>query len=125
MLNIKDIKDENNKVIGNIFTISEYKADIRGLSEEVNRLYISRGEIIGADKTKVGNHDIYKDDMENWCVVEETLKAFFEKSPNEFKRIYNELKQESMGYNIAEKIIDSEINKLEEQAKTLKLMRRR
>ena len=129
MVSFHEIKDEYNEIIGAIFFISERESDIRGPRQINNKIIIEYGEIVSAHITGVGHHHLYEDekvaDVENWNVVEKVLRVFLEKAPNEFKYILGELKQNSKGYKIAEEIIDSEIDKLEEQTKTLKLMKRR
>lgn len=129
MVGFEEIKDENNEIIGASFLIVERESDIRGPRQVYNKIVIEYGEIVDAKITGVGYHHLDEDekvaDIENWNVVEKVLKFFLEKYPNDFKHIFSKLKANSNGYKIAEEIIDSEINKLEEQAKTLKLMKRR
>lgn len=129
MVGFEDIKDEYNEIIGASFLIVERESDIRGSRQVHNKIVIEYGEIVDAKITGVGYHHLNEDekvaDVENWNVVEEVLRFFLEKYPNDFKHIFSKLKANSNGYKIAEEIIDSEINKLEEQTKTLKLMKRR
>lgn len=129
MVGFKEIKDEYNEIIGASFLIVERESDIRGSRQVHNKIVIEYGEIVDAKITGVGYHHLDEDekvvDVENWNVVEKVLRFFLEKYPNDFKHIFSKLKANSNGYKIAEEIIDSEINKLEEQTKTLKLMKRR
>lgn len=122
-ISYRDFKDEYDNIIGTVFIITERQSDIRGVFQDKCRIYISYGEIVCAEKTDVGHHDIYENDIENRNVVEKVLRVFLEKAPNEFKYIFGRLNPNSKGYKIAEEIIDSEINKLEEKTKTLKLMK--
>lgn len=129
MVGFEEIKDENNEIIGVSFLIVERESDISGARQIHNKIVIEYGEIVDAKMTGVGYHHLDEDekvvDVENWNVVEKVLRFFLEKYPNEFKHIFSKLKANSKGYKIAEDIIDSEIDKLEEQTKTLKLMKRR
>lgn len=129
MVGFEEIKDEYNEIIGASFLIVERESDIRGPRQVYNKIVIEYGEIVDAKITGFGYHHLDEDEkvaeVENWNVVEKVLRFFLEKYPNEFKHIFSKLKANSNGYKIAEEIIDSEINKLEEQTKTLKLMKRR
>lgn len=129
MIGFEEIKDEYNEIIGASFLIVERESDIRGPRQVHNKIVIEHGEIVDAKITGVGYHHLDEDekvvDVENWNVVEKVLRFFLEKYPNDFKHIFSKLKANSNGYKIAEEIIDSEIDKLEEQTKTLKLMKRR
>lgn len=129
MVGFEEIKDEYNEIIGASFLIVERESDIRGPRQVYNKIVIEYGEIVDAKMTGIGYHHLDEDekvaDVENWNVVEKVLRFFLEKYPNEFKHIFGKLKEYSNGYKIAEEIIDSEINKLEEQTKILKLMKRR
>lgn len=129
MVSFNEIKDEYNETIGAIFLILEREEDIRGTRQVHNKIVIEYGEIVCAKITDVGHHHLYEDDriadIENWNLVEKVLRVFLEKAPNEFKCIINKLNPNYIGYKVAEKIIKCEIDKLEEQTKTLKLMKRR
>ncbi len=118
-----DIKDEYDDVIGTNFIIIEQQSDIRGTFQEKTIIYIRYGEIFETIKTGVGHYDI--DEDKKLYVLEIALRTFLDIAPNEFKYIVEKLNENSIGYKIAEKIIDSKIDKLEEQTKTLKLMKRR
>lgn len=126
MVSIKEITDYNDYPIGVKFSYTGKTLDQHDqIHNEKFEIYVISHEIkvaiIATKPLEEGYHNIYDNDIvENWDVVCETVKLFLEKAPKEFELIIDLLSKESKGYQIAKKIINNEIDKLEGKTKSLK-----
>lgn len=127
MLKIKELTtpDKYKEFIGLSFSYSEQiEHPMFGLQNHYKEISTVDGEIQYASLVK-GNismeHDIYtgidiyKDKNENWEIVEEILSSFLELSKEDYELIMDNLKYDSIGFNLAEKVLDNKIDNLSKQ----------
>jgi hypothetical protein len=125
MLNIKELT-EYDEVIGISASFYEnVEHPIFGLQEHSMIIDIIDGEIKYACLVENNIpivHDIYKgvdifktDFHERWDIVEEILSSFLELSKEDYELIYNSLNYDSIGFKLAEKVLNSKIDALNEE----------
>ena len=127
MLKIKELRKPNiyKDFVGTSFSHSEQiRHPIFGLQDHSKTIWIIDGEIQYANLTKDNisithdiykDIDIYKDKSEKWDIVEDILSSFLDLSKHDYELILDCLDYDSIGFKLAEKVLDKKINNLSKQ----------
>lgn len=127
MLNIRELTKANKykEFVGISFSYSEkIEHPMFGLQDYIKTIWIIDGEIQYANLIK-GNisivHDIYtgidiyKVKSEKWDIVEDILLSFLDLSERDYELILDCLDYDSIGFKLAEKVLDKKLNNLSKQ----------
>lgn len=125
MINKKEIINDD-EVVGISFSFSEMKQHpMFGMQKHSMTVWIINGEIQYACLIE-GNisriHNIHrnwyisnKDKNERWTIVEEILTLFLELSKEDYDLLYNSLNYDSIGFKLAERVLNNKIDDLNKQ----------
>ena len=125
MINVSKITNED-EVVGISFSFSEMlQHPMFGMQKHSMTVGIIDGEIqyaclIENDIPRIHdirkNLDIFnKNKYERWTIVEEILTLFLELSKEDYDLLYNSLNYDSIGFKLAEKVLNNKIDDLNKQ----------